>query len=157
MTTTFSQFQVGGAPVAGDIIVGLRAGVNTQFNVTSTQAASSLEILINYPGHGFLANQVIAATTGGNLVLGNAASYTTARVVGIVSNVVDVNNFYLTTQGAIGGFVGLTPFAMYFLSDTIAGTLTNTPVITMGHISKPLMIAITTTEGILYNFRGQQL
>lgn len=31
MPTKFSQFIGGGAPIAGDIVVGLRGGVNTQF------------------------------------------------------------------------------------------------------------------------------
>jgi hypothetical protein len=32
MPTKFSQFVAGGAPIAGDIIVGLRNGLDTQFN-----------------------------------------------------------------------------------------------------------------------------
>ena len=32
MPTKFDQFVAGGAPIAGDIVVGLRNGLNTQFN-----------------------------------------------------------------------------------------------------------------------------
>ncbi len=35
MPTKFSQFAAGGAPIAGDIVVGLRNGIDTQFNYPS--------------------------------------------------------------------------------------------------------------------------
>lgn len=44
MPTKFSQFNVGGALVAGDIIVGLRAGQNYQFNPFLTPVNSWVTI-----------------------------------------------------------------------------------------------------------------
>lgn len=48
-------------------------------------------------------------------------------------------------SGIIAGFVGLTPAARYFLSDT-AGGVTTTPPTTSGHIVQFVGTAVSTTE-----------
>lgn len=49
MSTKFSQFNAGGAIVAGDVIVGLRAGVNTQFNAPALPVLPWSVIVVSQP------------------------------------------------------------------------------------------------------------
>jgi hypothetical protein len=49
---------------------------------------------------------------------------------------------------------GLTAGANYFLSDATPGLLTTTETSTIGYVSKPLMTAKTTTEGVVNVTRG---
>jgi hypothetical protein len=72
--------------------------------------------------------------------------------------VIDANNFTLHIGGRITGLSGLAmTFGIYFLSDTVAGTLTLTEPTTVGAISKPLLIADSSTSGYFYNFRGTDI
>lgn len=73
---------------------------------------------------------------------------------GIVIEVVDSDNFVLLTNGYVTGLSGLTAGEVHFLSDTTAGALTTTEPTTATHVSKPLLLADSTTSGYFYNFRG---
>lgn len=89
----FSGFNVGGAPVAGDIFVGLRAGANTQFT---------------YPSIGTIASQDAnnVAITGGTID-GIAAGSTTAYTILNVDNLrLDANS--ITSTNAAGD-IAITP------------------------------------------------
>jgi hypothetical protein len=78
-----------------------------------------------------------------------------AEVVGIVSQVVDANNFMLVTHGRITGLSGLVKGTVYFLSDTTPGLLVTTEPTPNGvKVSKPLLIADSTTSGFFINQRG---
>jgi hypothetical protein len=83
-----------------------------------------------------------------------ADAASTAEVVGIVSAVADANNFTLTHRGRVTGLSGLTAGSVYFLSAATAGLLTATEPSTVGHVSKPVLVADTTTSGFFLNFRG---
>lgn len=89
----FSDFAVGGAPVAGDIFVGLRAGVNTQFT---------------YPSFGTIASQDAnnVAITGGTID-GIAAGSTTAYTILNVDNLRFDGNSIISTDAA--GDIAITP------------------------------------------------
>lgn len=63
----FSDFASGGATVSGDIVVGLRAGVNTQF----TTAASGGGLLWST-----IAGTTQAAAAGNGYIVGNASQTT---------------------------------------------------------------------------------
>jgi hypothetical protein len=98
----------------------------------------------------------------GDLVYLNSTVYTkakadadgTAEVVGIVSEVSGTDDFTLVTNGWVGGLTGFTAGTVYFLSDASAGLLTATEPTDVGHISKPCLIADTTTSGYFFNMRG---
>jgi hypothetical protein len=77
-----------------------------------------------------------------------------ADVIGIVSTIIDVNRFVLITSGYVNGLVGLTTGLPYFLSRTVAGALVDTDTLTAGEVSKPILVAISSTEGYLINWRG---
>jgi hypothetical protein len=63
----------------------------------------------------------------------------------------------LALGGRITGLTGLTAGTVYFLSPSSAGALTATEPTTLGQVSKPLLVADTTTSGYLFNFRGAVL
>jgi hypothetical protein len=81
----------------------------------------------------------------------NAAN--TAEAIGIVSKA-SASKFTLTELGYVTGLSTLTPGEVYFLSGSVAGGLTVTEPSTIGHISKPMLIADSATSGYVLNYRG---
>jgi hypothetical protein len=117
----------------------------------SSSGGTSTNVLQNV--HGFIIGNVLRYD-GAAYVLANASSGATSDVVGIVTSVMDANNFELTSSGVINGLSSLSPSASYFLSDTVSGSLTITEPTAIGSISKPLLIALTASTGLFYNWRG---
>lgn len=111
---------------------------------------------INQSSHGFAVGDVIRHN-GTNYVKAQADTEANAEVIGIVSENTDTDNFKVRYGGYISGLSGLTAGSVYFLSDTTAGLLTSTEPATEGHITKPLLIAISTTAGYIFNFRGAEI
>lgn len=99
-------------------------------------------------------NVVKFNTTGFVYDLAQADSEANAEVIGIVSADLDANTFTLCVNGYVTGLSGLTAGACYFLSDSVAGALTATEPTTEGSISKPCLIADSTTSGYFFNMRG---
>ena len=91
---------------------------------------------------------------GANYVKAQADSETNAEVIGIVKNVIDPDTFELAYIGDLTGLSGLTPGEVYYLSDVTAGLLTTTEPTANGTVSKPLLIANSSTTGVMFNFRG---
>lgn len=120
------------------------------------QANEELRKFINKAGHGFSVGDVLKHS-GGTYAKAQADSSANAEAVGIVSKVFDADNFTISFSGYIDGLSGLTADTVYFLSDATAGLLTSTAPTTEGSISKPLFIAISTTAGYFFNFRGVEL
>ena len=108
---------------------------------------------ITQASHGFSVGSLVRLS-GTSYVAAQADSSSNAEVVGMVSSVVDTDNFILTTNGAVGSLTGLTAGAVYFLSDATAGAMSTTEPTTATYISKPCFIADTTTSGFFHNFRG---
>jgi hypothetical protein len=86
--------------------------------------------------------------------LAQADSEANAEVIGIVTTVTDANNFIYKTNGMITGLSGLTAETVYYLSPSSAGALTATEPTTIGQVSKPILIATSTTAGVLLIMRG---
>lgn len=98
MPTKFDQFIVGGAPVAGDIIVGLRNGLNTQFNFPATPQLSWFVIFVSQtlvPDTGYFIASVIPT---------NYALPTTIAVGQIIQIINQSPTTFTITQGA-GQFI----------------------------------------------------
>ena len=163
MPTQYSQFINGGNLQAGDRIVGLRNNLNTIFNPANTDST----IQITQPAHGFVAGTfpLVYINGAGNFVAANAASPLTASVIGIIIQVIDVNNFILQ-------FIGLTPTitpqvnppiaalipgTVYYLSDAVAGSYTAVAPVIAGHVLKPVFIAFTVTTAFIFNYQGRVL
>lgn len=113
-------------------------------------------------GHTYRGDLAGAALTAGQVTyidgsngykLADASAAATAKVAGLVIAPSDVasgdGGFDVAVPGClIGGFSGMTPGDLLYLSDT-AGALADTP----GTVSKPCARAITSTE-ILWTLEG---
>ena len=152
----FTQFMVGGDQVLGDLVVGIRNGVNTIFNA-NVGNASGFSMTVNLVAHGFAVEQIIAIDNAGNYALALADVAAHANVVGIVSEVIDANHFVLTFGGYMTFLAGLVPGDVYFLSDLIPGAATNVGPVAPGDIRKVLYVANSPTSGFWLNYIGQQL
>lgn len=118
----------------------------------ATSSGVAMTIDITQASHGFAVGDVVRHN-GTIYVKAQADSAANAEVVGIVS-AVDGNDFTLIVGGRIDTLSGLTAGTVYFLSDATAGLLTATEPTDTDHISKPLLIATSTTAGFFYNMRG---
>jgi len=116
------------------------SGVNNSRTVTQTS-------------HGFTTGNVLGFS-GTAYILAKADMAADCEVVGIVSAVIDANNFTILTDGYIVGLSGLTPGSTYFLSPTTAGALTVTEPTTPGQVDKPLLVADSAASGYFTNYRG---
>lgn len=124
------------------------------FPTSGMSGGSAITNLITQNAHGFSVGQVVYLN-GTTYTLANAATIGTAEVVGMVTSVPSANTFYLLIGGYCETLSGLTPGTVYFLSNVTPGALTATEPTTVGHISKPLVIADTSTSGYFFNFRGK--
>jgi len=120
---------------------------------TGATGPSTSHVLITQATHGFIVGDVLRYS-GSTLVKAQANNVANAEVVSIVSQVVDTNNFWVTSNGLVTGLSGLTAGTVYYLSPTTAGLLTSTEPTTTGQLSKPVLIAAGTTSGYFHNFRG---
>lgn len=111
---------------------------------------------ITQVAHGFAVGNFVRYS-GTAYVKAQADTGANAEVVGIVSAVADADNFTLQYGGRITGLSGLTAGTVYFLSAATAGLLTATEPTTFGQISKPLLLADSTTTGYFFNFRGVEV
>lgn len=138
-----------GAGTAGQVLASGGASADPTF-----QDVSALRRTITQVAHGFSVGQALIMAGGQDYGLAQANSNGNAATVGMVSVVIDANNFVLATGGYVSGLSGLSAGASYFLSPTTPGALTNVEPTAVGQISKPLFIATSTTAGYLFNMRG---
>ena len=109
--------------------------------------------IITQTGHGFVTGNIVRLS-GSNYVLAKADNAADAEVVGIVSGVINANQFVLTTSGKVSGLSGFTPGTSYYLSASTAGALTATGPTASGTVSKPIFLADSATSGYFINWRG---
>ena len=76
-----------------------------------------------------------------------------AEVIGVVSSITDTG-YIITHCGTIDHLSSLIKGTTYFLSDSVPGSLTNIAPVTVGNISKPLLIATSATSGYFQIWRG---
>ena len=119
-------------------------------------SGTDLERSIAQTAHGLAVGDIVRYS-GTAYVKAKADTAANAEVVGIVSAVADANHFTLLYSGYITGLSGLTAGTVYFLSPSSAGALTTTEPSTVGQISKPLLLAESTTTGYFVNFRGSAI
>lgn len=116
----------------------------------------SLIKAVTQTGHGLAVGDVVRFN-GTNYVKAQADTPANAEVVGIVSAVAGSNDFTLLYSGRITGLSGLSAGSVYFLSESSAGALTTTEPTASGDVSKPLLIALSTTVGVFFNWRGMEI
>ena len=109
--------------------------------------------LVTQAAHGFVFGDEVYHT-GSAYAKAQADSAVKAEAVGMVLGVT-TNKFVLGKTGkATKAGWGLTAGAVYFLSADTAGLITTTEPSVVGQISKPVGIAVSTTEMQLLHMRG---
>lgn len=136
--------------VSGDVDVTGNYRINGVINAGNTKT------LVTQAAHGFVAGDVLRRSSG-SYAKAQANSVANAEVVGVVESVTSSSQFTLVTQGVITGLTGLTDSTEYFLSPTTAGLITSTEPTSVGQISKPVLVATSTTTGIVVNMRGIEI
>jgi hypothetical protein len=99
----------------------------------------------------FIAGNIVKYSAG-SFVLAKADTIANAEAVGIIESATSTQ-FTIVYSGIIS-LTSLIADAVYYLSDTAAGTLTTTEPTIPGVVSKPLLIAKSSTIGLVVNFRG---
>jgi hypothetical protein len=130
-------------PPAGDGPITLRSG-GTIVQAPVTPANTTY---VAQSAHGFTVNQCVYYT-GSAWALSQANSASTATVYGVVTTVVDANDFIITTGGT-GTLGTLTAGTKYYLSDATAGLLTSTAPTSTGSFVVPVLATTTTTQGVI--------
>lgn len=156
-TLKFSQFIQQTSPVSGDVTVGLHAGVNTQFT-NAGGGSGSISHQVMQTAHGFTVGQIVGLS-GSVYILTLSDSAVDAETIGMVTQVIDANNFIVSMAGYITG-LGSTAYSpmiagdVYFLSSVTPGLLSLTQPSTPGQVSLPLFKADSPNSGWLYPYRG---
>lgn len=127
-----------------------------EIQVGAGGAGSSKDI--NQSTHGFTVGTVLRyANQSGETgyVKSQADDAENADVIGVVSEVVDVDNFKISYSGFITlAGQSFTAGQVMFLSDATAGLLTSTEPTDIGAVSKPMFIPVSATTGYFFNWRG---
>ena len=121
--------------------------------VGGTGGGEAVTKQISQVSHGFSVGQILYLN-GSTYALAKADAANTAESTGIVSNIFSADMFQLTEIGYAKGLSGLTAGNVYFLSDTVSGALTATEPTVIGSVTKPMLLADSTTSGYVLNYRG---
>ena len=147
----------------GAAVTATRVGDTVTVNITGGGSGTELSIPVAQVAHGFSVGDVIKSDgTAGSYALAQADSSVNAEVVGLVTVVVDANNFeyakdIMAYTGA--GIPAGTPGQAVFLDPAVAGAMTITEPTAVGEISKPVGVLITSAAEMNFtaDYRGQIL
>jgi hypothetical protein len=123
--------------------------LETLANSRSDETAfdTAVVVPVHQTNHGFVVGNVVRLASPFTYTLAQADSAVDAAAVGVVSAVNDCDNFELTQIGWMDGLDGLTVAVPYYLSATVAGKFTTTEPTAVGQVSKPVLVADTSTSG----------
>lgn len=127
---------------------------NSSYSPSLTTTVSTLSRTVNQASHGFSVGNWLKLTGVDSYALAKADSAADAEVAGLVSSVIDSNNFVVAEEGLVTGLSGLTADTVYFLDPSTAGAMTTTEPSALGQVTKPIFQAISTTSGYVRNVRG---
>lgn len=151
----------GGTPAPATLTAGtnitITNGANSiTINATGGGSGESTILDVNQVAHGFAVQDVVYLNST-TWTKANANATATAEAVGVVSAVAGVDDFSVTMNGYVPGLSGLTAGSVYYVSDVTAGLLTTTAPTAVGSVVKPMLVAVTTTSGIVVNYRGNEI
>lgn len=108
---------------------------------------------ITQTSHGFSVGDFVG-WSGGTYNKAIADGSYNGEFIGLVTDVPNTNEFKLTQSGYATGLTGLVASDTYWLSASVAGSLTNTEPSNEGEISKAVLIADTTTSAWIFPYTG---
>lgn len=118
----------------------------------------------NYLAAGVTTGKVVRLTSDGGLTLAKADSASNAEVLGIalsagttlatVAVAGKVSGTTLANNLVSGGF---TSGCVFFLDATVAGGITRAEPTTIGYVSKPVILGIDASQGLILPYRGQYI
>lgn len=161
-TRKFSEFIDGNSVQAGDETVGLRDQQNYRFDATTGGGGTSSGVSeIVTQANAFNEGDWVRFDGGtGNYVVAQANSATNAEghwiaidVTPTQFTIVAMGPVDLSTSGA--AYLPFNPGDVYFLDETNAGRITNVEPTALNEVSKPVLVAITTTKGWVIPMRGE--
>lgn len=159
-TTGLATLSIGGT--SGTILTGLTfaGSVNFAGNVNVPNASFRITgVTVGTSGYTF--GNVVRVTTDG-YTLAQANSADNAEVIGFISTM-NASYSTVTVSGKIDGdfttVAGgtLSPGCVYFLDPTTPGYITTTEPSTIGQVSKPVLIGLGETAGVVLQYRGNYL
>ena len=143
-----------GGAGAGKVLVSNATGVATWQELDiPTLSGDAIKKEISQSSHGFSVQDIIGFS-GGTYNKPIADGTYDGEVMGIVSNIPNINTFEFTQAGYISGLTGLVQSTTYFLSDSTAGLLTSVEPTDDTHISKAMLLADSTTSGWVLPYAG---
>lgn len=133
--------------------------VQSLVDLVGASSSSSVSEPVNQASHGLTVLDVVRLNSSGSFVKSIANSTQNAEVIGIVTEILDSDNFTLTTFGKVSGFTGLVPGDVYFLSESVAGAVTTTPpsLFIEGNVIKPVLVAESATTAYFKNYVGHAI
>lgn len=117
-------------------------------------SGSSISLAVTQTAHGFTTGQAVYFN-GTQWAKAEANAISTLGIA--VVTVTDANHFVAFLAGDIQGLSGLTAGQYYFVSDSVAGSLTTTEPTATTSYSNPVLFALSATEGIVLPFRPSQI
>jgi hypothetical protein len=119
--------------------------------VTGTGSGDSVKKTFTQTAHGLSVQNAVGTDSSGNWIKADASDIAKLGI-GIVSAVADANTVEVTFEGYISGLSGLTADQYYFVSSSTPGSLTTTEPSNPNY-SNPLLLALSTTTGVVLPFR----
>ncbi len=118
--------------------------------------SGAINVTINQTNHGFSVGDVIRVDGSNTFTKALANNAYNAEAAGIVTNIVNSNNFVYTQYGLTTfGVPAVSAGSVLFLSDSVAGLLTVNEPSTIGYVSKPMAIVIESNAKMsVLNMRG---
>jgi len=121
---------------------------------TAGGGGDAIKKKIQQTTHNFSFGDVVSFD-GASYVKGIASAGNTYEFLGIVSNVIDADNFVITYSG----FIDLTSMPLsgntvYFVSPSVAGAIQTTEPFNPGESSRPILITQESTKGLVIMMRS---
>lgn len=138
---------------------------NGSVQLSNTQLAGlAFGVTGNYIPAGVTVGKVVRLTNTGGITLAKADNAVNAEVLGIAIDV-DTSRTLVAVAGKVFGTTlsnnlisgGLTSGCVYFVDPVVAGGITRTEPSTLGFVSKPIILGLSTTEGLILPYRGQYI
>ena len=148
-----------GVTVDGDLVVTGSFGFGGSSANPYINRTPNLQIRFQQSATGgFTMGSVVRVNSGGTaegkgVTAAKANSIRNAQSIGIVRQV-NHDSIDVITQGYVEGLSGLTAEGLYYLSGTADGGFTLTQPVTVGWISKPVLLGTGRTHGIVLDYEG---